>query len=66
MSAGIHVTPHMLRRPFALQSLRSGLGFRSLQGLMGHAQVEMTCHYAQMLEADLLKAHSAHGLDSWQ
>jgi len=65
MSVGIHVTPHMLRRTFALMSLRSGMDLRSLQGLMGHSTIEMTAHYAQLLDADLLSAHAAHGLDAW-
>jgi site-specific recombinase XerD len=46
-------------------SLRSGMDILSLQRLMGHADIAMTNNYCQMLDADLLNSHSAHGLDSW-
>jgi site-specific recombinase XerD len=37
----------------------------SLQRLMGHADIAMTSHYVQMLDADLIAAHEQHGLDRW-
>ncbi|MGA2819912.1 MAG: site-specific integrase [Anaerolineales bacterium] len=65
IETGIHVTPHALRRTFALMSLRSGMDILSLQRLMGHADIAMTSHYVQMLDADLIAAHEQHGLDRW-
>jgi len=65
IEGGIHMTLHALRRTFALMSLRSGMDIISSQRLMGHGSVEMTGHYIQMLDADLIAAHKEHGLDAW-
>jgi len=59
--AGIHITPHALRRTFATLSLRAGMNLLQLQGLLGHSTLEMTRHYVEMLEEDLVKAHREHG-----
>lgn len=59
--AGIHLTPHMLRRTFAILSLRAGMGELHVQALLGHASLEMVRHYAQMADHDLSIAHRAHG-----
>jgi site-specific recombinase XerD len=32
-----------------------------LQGLLGHSTLEMTRHYIQMVEDDLVEAHRDHG-----
>ena len=32
-----------------------------LQGLLGHSTLEMTRHYIEMLDEDLVKAHKKHG-----
>ncbi len=58
--AGIHVSPHMLRRTFATLSLRAGMDVLHLQALLGHAGLEMVQHYAQMIDDDLLKEHKKH------
>jgi site-specific recombinase XerD len=63
--AGFNISPHMLRRTFAIQSLRAGMDLIALQRLMGHASVEMTEHYVQYLTDDVLAEHAAHGLDQW-
>ena len=55
----------MLGRTFSLMSLRRGMDILSLQRPMGHADVSMTSHYVQMLDADLIAAHKEHGLDAW-
>ena len=60
-SAGIHVSPHILRRTFATLSLRSGMNPLHLQGLLGHSSLEMTRRYVQMVDDDLLEAHKAYG-----
>ncbi len=59
--AGIKVTPHALRRTFATLSRRSGMDLLELQALMGHASLEMTKRYIEMLEDDLIEAHRKHG-----
>lgn len=59
--AGIHLSPHMLRRTFATLSLRAGMNPLHLQGLLGHSSLEMTNHYVQMLDDDLQVAHRAFG-----
>jgi integrase/recombinase XerD len=63
ISAGVKVTPHMLRRTFALMSL-SGMDILSLQHLMGHTDLSITSDYVQMLDADLIAAHKEHDLDA--
>jgi site-specific recombinase XerD len=58
--AGIHVTPHALRRTFVILSLRAGMDVLHLQAMLGHARLDMVQHYAQMVDDDLLQAHQAH------
>jgi len=57
---GIKVTPHALRRTFAILSLRAGMNVLHLQALGGWAALEMVRHYAQMVDDDLLQAHSQY------
>jgi len=59
--ANIHISPHALRRTFATLSLRAGMNVFQLQGLLGHSTLEMTRHYIEMLDEDLVKAHKEHG-----
>ena len=59
--AGVRVTPHALRRTFATLSRRSGMDLMELQALMGHASLDMTRRYIEMLDEDLLDAHRQHG-----
>ena len=55
--SGIHVSPHMLRRTFAILALRSGMSVLHLQALMGHSSLEMVRRYAQLIDDDLIDAH---------
>lgn len=57
---GIKVTPHVMRRTFAILSLRAGMDVLHLQALGGWAGLDMVQHYAQMVDDDLLQAHRAH------
>lgn len=57
---GIHVTPHAMRRTFAILSLRAGMDPLHLQALGGWEGLEMVKHYAQLVEDDLLRSHKAH------
>mgnify|MGYP001013037454 FL=1 len=59
--SGIDVTPHALRRSFATISSTNGMDLYVLQELMGHTTLEMTRHYVQMTEEDLMKAYKKHG-----
>jgi integrase/recombinase XerD len=63
--AGFKISPHMLRRTCAVQSLRGGMDVITLQKILGHASVEMTAHYCALLSDDVLSEHSKHGADSW-
>jgi site-specific recombinase XerD len=57
---GIHVTPHALRRTFAILSLRNGMDVLHLQNLGGWEDLSMVQHYAQMVDEDLLQSHKSH------
>ena len=59
--AGVKVNPHSLRRTFATMSLKADMNPLHLQGLLGHASMEMTKRYIQMVDDDLLDAHREHG-----
>ncbi len=59
--ANIHISPHALRRTFATLSIRAGMNVFQLQGLLRHSTLEMTRHYIEMLDEDLVKAHREHG-----
>lgn len=57
---GLHITPHALRRTFAILSLRAGMDALHLQNLGGWSSLDMVQHYAQMVDEDLLQAHNQH------
>jgi integrase/recombinase XerD len=61
LRSGVRVSPHALRRTFATLSLRAGMSPLHVQGLLGHSTLEMTRHYAAMIDDDLLEAHRKHG-----
>jgi integrase/recombinase XerD len=63
--AGEKISPHALRRSFAIASLRQGMNLIALQRLMGHADVSTTGVYVQYVSEDLITEHRAHGLDGW-
>jgi integrase/recombinase XerD len=59
-STGIHITPHAMRRTFAILSLRAGMSPLHLQALGGWEGLEMVKLYAQLVDDDLLQSHKAH------
>ncbi len=58
--AGVKVSPHVLRRTFAVFSLRHGMDLHRLQILMGHADIQTTQVYLSLVEDDLKQAHEQH------
>lgn len=57
---GIYISPHALRRTFAILSLRAGMDALHLQNMGGWTSLDMVNHYAQMVDEDLLQAHRSH------
>jgi site-specific recombinase XerD len=46
-------------------SLRAGMDVLHLQAMLGHEGLEMTRHYVQVVDDDLLREHRAHSSVDW-
>lgn len=54
------LSPHAMRRTFAILSLRADMNLLTLQHLGGWSDLTMVDHYSQMVDEDLLREHKAH------
>lgn len=59
---GKRVTPHVMRHSFGTDLLRSGADIRSVQALLGHANIATTQVYTHVTDKHLKEIHEAfHG-----
>jgi site-specific recombinase XerD len=56
-------TWHYLRHPFASRLVMAGVGLRTVQKLMGHKTIAMTCRYAHL--APQHQSDVVNRLDGW-
>jgi integrase len=53
----LHITPHSLRHGYAVHALKHGMDLRSLQKILGHADLATTATYLQLTDRDVAEAY---------
>ena len=56
------LTPHALRRTFAIEMLRAGCDLYRLAALMGHDDIGVLRSYLAIVESDAQEAHKQFGI----
>lgn len=59
--ANIHIYPHAMRRTFVILALRRDMDVGHIQAMLGHSDLTMVYHYAQLIDEDLIRAHKDNG-----
>ena len=54
-----HIGAHLLRHTFAVSYLRAGGDVFSLQKCLGHSSLDMSRHYAELADSDVMDKHRA-------
>jgi integrase/recombinase XerD len=60
--AQVKCAPHLLRRTFAMRSLRAGMDIYTLAAVMGHSDIEVLRHYLAIVEQDVQQASAKYGV----
>ena len=57
---GVHIHCHRFRHTFAVQMLRAGTDLRTLQRLMGHADIRILARYLNLASDEAIRAHQSN------
>lgn len=55
------ITSHALRHGYAVHALKSGIDIRTVQEHMGHAKIETTMKYLQLIDDDVKESYRRLG-----
>jgi integrase/recombinase XerD len=58
------VTAHALRHGHGVHALKSGIDVRTVQKHLGHAKLEMTMKYLQLIDEDVKEGYRRFGMDA--
>ncbi len=57
---GVHIHCHRFRHTFAVNMLKAGTDLRTLQRLMGHADIRILARYLNLANDEAIRAHQAN------